>query len=233
MLPYDRLYLELTKKMFSDGKHPSALMQEKYDLITNLMRRGNILIDLGCGPGELLKKSCRNGLFERYIGVDNSRVGIQIARDFSEGLPITFAVAEMATFLKNWKEKAACFTCCDVLEHIPENEITDLLGLIHDRAEPGAQLIISVPNRHGELINRLVHFFWKRRMGLTAEAASWTFPDLHVSLFGVAKWKALLGNSGFSLQTFRAVRFPVFHQDGLAKRLPRLGLCWIFAAVKK
>lgn len=230
---YDRLYEAVEESMFSDGRHPVPLMQKKFRLLLALLRPGRLMLDLGCGPAELIRDAADRNLFERYVGVDDSAKGIEIARKFITDPRVDLHVNDLAAFMEAWGEKADAVVCSDVLEHVPEAKIVETLEHIRRHTNPGADLLITVPNAYGDRVNRIAHRRWlKRTHPLDAEAVG-AFPDQHISLFPWRKWRRLLRQHGFEPYLFRSVGFPVFSSDWLCRRLPWAGLCWLIAARRR
>ena len=81
---------------WSDGSraplslNPNALSTTRYDDTARLLRNeGGELLELGCGTGDLTLALADR--FEKLVGLDLSRSGIEIARKRKQEAPLTIA----------------------------------------------------------------------------------------------------------------------------------------------
>ncbi len=227
---YDHLYEATEEILYRRGRHVTPLTQTRIRLLLSLLQPGRMFLDLGCGPAELIRDACEQNLFDRYVGVDASARGIAIGLKYIHNPRIELHVADITTFLAQWNEMADCVVCSDILEHLPEAQIMDVLRLVRERMMPGASLIITVPNAYGDRFNRIAHHrLISREKALDMDIFR-AFPDLHISLFSKQKWWRLLQSHGFELGLFRSVDFPIIHSEWLCRQFPQAGLGWLFKA---
>ena len=114
--------------------------------------RGARILDLGCGPGYMLKLLQTEG-FTNLNGIDISEEQIAIAR--RRGLNVE--KADAIEFLANLKESYEVIFGLDFLEHFHKGEIFNLLPLIHRSLSPGGILIIQTPNGQGLFSRQVIY----------------------------------------------------------------------------
>ncbi len=98
------------------------------------------ILDIGCGDGRLLSLlGSRNESFS-CTGIDPSERAIALARAINPGL--RFICGRAADL----DEKFIMVNCSEVLEHIPENEISSFVSAAARCVKPGGTLLVSVPS---------------------------------------------------------------------------------------
>jgi len=129
---YDECYLtsEKYKQHYQD-----LIYFVVWDYVRTKLHTTDKLLDLGCGPGHLAHL-LHDFKFEHYIGIDFSKVGIQLAK---HKVPrFTFIEADLRNLdysnYSNYK-----FISIETLEHL-ENDIALIKKL------PKNSIIFSVPN---------------------------------------------------------------------------------------
>ena len=100
-------------------------------------------MDLGCGCGYLLQVLEKNG-YKNLFGVEIDKKQMENAK---KNLKFTkLYKIEITKFLKKVKDKFDIIILYDVIEHIPKNNIINLLNLIYKRLNNNGILIIKTPN---------------------------------------------------------------------------------------
>lgn len=106
------------------------------------LSRDSVILDLGCGAGELLLAFQQLG-FQNLGGCDLSEQQIELAKTISTKV----VVANLFDFLiAQQDESVDVVTLFDVIEHLSRQETFDLFGLIRTKLRRGGILIGHVPN---------------------------------------------------------------------------------------
>jgi SAM-dependent methyltransferase len=95
------------------------------------------VLEVGCGDGRFIGMLAPQ--IPRRVGVDLSVRAIRFAKAFHP--EVEFRAADAATLDETFDVVAAI----EVLEHIPDEEISSFLRLLEERATPGGHVVISVP----------------------------------------------------------------------------------------
>lgn len=113
------------------------------DLIKEIEQKKGKVLDLGCGFGRFLyflkKSGCKN-----VTGVDLSGEELAICKKLFPHYH--FFKKDIFSFLKETKNKFDLIHMAFVLEHIPCNQLIDLLKLIHNHLAINGKIVIVVPN---------------------------------------------------------------------------------------
>lgn len=158
-------------------------IRSKHRLLAGHQPAGNVL-DLGCGTGDFLHYLQKHGY--RSLGVEVSPNARKIAE--AKGLQVVHelqAIDSSRTF--------DALTLWHVLEHVPDPKNT--LQELHRKSNPGAFLIIAVPDRESWDAN---HYgpYW----------AAWDVPR-HLSHFRQRDIAKILHETGFNLVQTRRMWF--------------------------
>jgi SAM-dependent methyltransferase len=113
-----------------------------------LRRRGGPILDLGCGPGYLLRHlHARVGRRHALVGADFSPKTVERARQLCEGLdpPPAFKVVEgYPTPFADGSFDA--IYSVEVVEHLPDDVLGAMLDDAYRLLAPGGMLVITTPN---------------------------------------------------------------------------------------
>jgi SAM-dependent methyltransferase len=192
-------------------KNPSHLMHKKMKLVLDYVRRGESLIDIGCGTGEFIVQLRER--FNRLVGIDTSSHAIEFtARRVGKGRNILLECGELDSFHFPTEHFDVCL-CLDVLEHV--KDLSSLLQEIHRILRPGAEMIVTVPNWYDMIVSGILRI-----------------DPLHINTFTPWRWMKLLKRAGFKIKIYRAVDFPILKLDFLARKIPFLGMCIIIVAFR-
>jgi len=96
------------------------------------------LLDAGCGEGMFIKLLSDLNI-ARLAGVDLSKKAVAFAQAFNPG--ITFHQQPLSQLSETYD----LVTAIEVLEHIPDDSITDFIGDLLGKVRSGGHLLISVP----------------------------------------------------------------------------------------
>lgn len=87
----------------------------------SLVRRGETILDVGCGAGVNYEVLAAHGRADGYVGVDPSEPSIEIARGLYPG--VEFYVGDAARLVSQWgPERFDVVLVRHVLEHLPDFE---------------------------------------------------------------------------------------------------------------
>jgi len=169
--------------------------------IRPFMRKGDQVLDYGCGPGYLADKLMLAGF--RVEGLDFSEDTIATVNRKFEGNPL-FLGAYTPERLSDTKLRFNAVTVIEVIEHLYDEQLDVLLENVRSLLEPDGIAIFTTPNEEqleeamilcpvsNQLFNRWQH------------VRSWSQDSL----------SSYLNNSGFEvLQTFTANFSTSFHTD--------------------
>lgn len=96
------------------------------------------LLDVGCGDGRLFKML--KSPVPRMLGVDLAESAVHFARGFNPGAEF------LITDAKDIKEVFDAVVAIEVLEHIPDDDVSGFLKTLAARTKPNGVVIISVPS---------------------------------------------------------------------------------------
>lgn len=98
---------------------------------------GGLLIDVGCGNGNMLKLARQSGW--QTLGIELDAAAVAVAR--AQGLDVIQGGYEE---LARYEGKAGCIICSHVLEHV--HHPLQLLKMLLASLAPGGVLLLSAPN---------------------------------------------------------------------------------------
>ena len=139
---YKQIYEDRWSKYFQSSlgsESSQSLPNETFESISEILRKGNRILDLGCGTGDsgkVLKTS-----FSEIHGCDISETALKEAKDNEvTALCVDFNMGHLP-----YKDKSFdVVTCLEVLEHMLDP--TFLLKEIYRLLLPNGLLIITTPN---------------------------------------------------------------------------------------
>jgi len=151
----------------------TELHEQRLDAVAgHLLATGaRSVLDLGCGPGELLQRLAAHAQFERIVGIDLSATALALAR---EGLGTSLARVELrhASFARADPELAGfeIAALVETIEHIDPNRLGEVEQAVFGSYRPG-KVLVTTPNQeynvlHGMRQGTLRHpdhrFEWPR-----------------------------------------------------------------------
>ena len=187
-------------------------MHKKMKLVLNYVRRGESLIDIGCGTGVFIVQL--RDRFNRLVGIDTSSHAIEFtARRVGKDRNILLECGELDSFHFPAEHFDVCL-CLDVLEHV--KDLPSLLREIHRILRPGAEMIVTVPNWYDMIVSGILRI-----------------DPLHIHTLTPWAWMRLLRRAGFEIKLYRAVDFPILKSDLLARKIYFLGMCILIVAIRQ
>ncbi len=99
------------------------------------------ILEVGCGPGNLLKhfKACG---YENLHGVDLSAEQVDLARQVVPRV----VQGSVFDYLKSSNQKFDLIVGLDLIEHFQKDEVLSFLAACRDALHPGARIILQTPN---------------------------------------------------------------------------------------
>jgi 2-polyprenyl-3-methyl-5-hydroxy-6-metoxy-1,4-benzoquinol methylase len=124
------------------------------------------ILDVGCGLGHFLYFLKTEG-YVHHWGIDLG--GEQIRHCQEKITPQVERVSNTTAYLEERTEQFDAIVFIDVLEHLADDELWQVLSATKDALTPGGRLIVSVPNaacltalmtRYGDLTHRRLFTEW-------------------------------------------------------------------------
>jgi 2-polyprenyl-3-methyl-5-hydroxy-6-metoxy-1,4-benzoquinol methylase len=164
----------------------------KLRLVDAVMRpnQDDVVLDVGCGSGVVADHIAATGA--QVTGLDGNPRAIEFAsRTFQRpNLQFELAAVEEAALPK---ASFSWIVCLELLEHMDDAAVTNLLKRLHRALRPGGRMLITTPNYRGTW--PLVE--WAAdRSGKVAHLAG----DQHVNRFDRAKLGRSLRAAGFRVE---------------------------------
>lgn len=139
------------KDLVAQGYKPLKLLEytSKLQMVASLMEpfQGQRVLDAGCGDGRLCYELRHQNL--ALVGVDYSPQALAFAQAFNYGSGAEFFCQDLRAL--DLPYRFACITLLDTLEHLPHQDIPNLLERLHRHLEPGGRLIVTVPTPNTRL----------------------------------------------------------------------------------
>ena len=104
-------------------------------------RRDSKILDLACGAGHLLY-SLREYGFRDVQGVDDCAGAVARAQRMS----LSAHKSDIFSFLAASHDRFDCITALDIVEHLTQQQASELFGLIRARLNPGGTVIFQTIN---------------------------------------------------------------------------------------
>ena len=137
--PYDHGPYHWFLPYFYDRKYKRAL-----ELVPDLLKPTDLLLDLGCGDGRLTALLARQ--VQLVVGLDNQLLPLQFARLLihADNVKLCRGDVRALLFPNAVFDTVICF---DVIEHIPQEDAHRLITEVHRVLRPGGLFVIVTPNR--------------------------------------------------------------------------------------
>jgi 2-polyprenyl-3-methyl-5-hydroxy-6-metoxy-1,4-benzoquinol methylase len=176
------------KALKSDRAAQRFWHEAKFRLIQRVAIPGknDRVLDAGCGSGTI--SNFLSNYAGSVTGIDSNPSAIDYARDVFKAPNLQFRLGQFDD-LKGDKPFDKIY-CIEVIEHLYEHQVADVLELFYKMTNPGGQLFLTTPNYRSAwpLIERIldryslvakldeaqhVTHFTKRKLGIVSERAGW------------------------------------------------------------
>jgi 2-polyprenyl-3-methyl-5-hydroxy-6-metoxy-1,4-benzoquinol methylase len=186
--------------------------EAKFRLIERIAMpgKGDRVLDAGCGSGTI--SYFLSNYAGNVTGIDSNPSAIDYARDTFKAPNLKFSLGQF-DYLTGDKPFDKIY-CIEVIEHLYENQVADVLSLFYKLTTPGGQLFLTTPNYRSAwpVIERLldrfalvakldeaqhVTHFTKRTLSAVCQHAGWrvrqigTFNGLAAFLAPISRRLAL------------------------------------------
>jgi 2-polyprenyl-3-methyl-5-hydroxy-6-metoxy-1,4-benzoquinol methylase len=141
-------YIDLASKEFKQIKAIDYLEKIFTIIKYSKINSNSNVLDIGCGDGRLIyeiKKHTSN-----IIGIDVSEKAINFAKAFNP--QIKFIVGDITSKKISLEQEFSVITCVDVIEHLPDKKVKQVIDKAYDMLQPDGKLVISVPSTNLKLI---------------------------------------------------------------------------------
>jgi len=145
----DRKNFSLSKHVFWGYEYISYI-----EFVISLIEKKNFksLLDVGCGDGRMIYELNKRLCDKKIEGIDYSKRAIDFARAFN---PLNkFYIGNINNIIN--KDYYDILTLIEVLEHIPEKEISCFIDSLSNKINNGGFLILTTP--HDNLPKNKKHF---------------------------------------------------------------------------
>ena len=176
------------KALKSDRAAQRFWHEAKFRLIERVALPGkqDRVLDAGCGSGTISHfLSLHAG---QVIGMDSNPSAISYASTAYDALNLQFRLGQFEDLVGD--EPFNRVYCIEVIEHLYEQQVTEVLSLFHKMTNPGGELFLTTPNYESawpliewildkfalaaqmDEVQHVTHFT-KRKLAATCERAGW------------------------------------------------------------
>ncbi len=195
------------ESLHSEYLDPFSLMYKKLRIVDKYIHRGECLLDIGIGTGELIELEKQK--FSKIYGIDISEISVNICLNRFQNNKSIHIMQSNINNLKNLfaNESFDYITCCDVLEHIGLEEFTTALDNVYALLKNGGRFIFTGPG-----------MFERIKIVLNIS-------PMHTHSHSSYGWADYIKRAGFKIVAIETVEFPLIHSDFLREKLHIFGKC--------
>ena len=121
--------------------------QKRLRWIMNQLTHEEDVLELGCGTGYMVTLPLKKAGF-KVVGLDLDSSSIEYGRNLAikDGLPPGFLINSS---LEMFEKKVDVIIVSEVLEHLTNKALTELLNVVHTTLRANGRLLVTVPNGYG------------------------------------------------------------------------------------
>jgi SAM-dependent methyltransferase len=154
----------LTVALGSDGQSKIKMEQFKNNYAYFFPKNKNAkILDIGPGKGEMLSCLDRHG-FSDIKAVDISESVVEYVSQLGYNVSL---INDLAVYLSANGDTFDLITMCDVVEHIPKNNVLDIMRAVRNALKKNGLLIVQVPNMQSITANIFRYDDFTHEMGYT------------------------------------------------------------------
>ncbi len=144
------------------------------------------ILEIGPGFGEWLEFLVKEQKYTHVQAIDVSQEVADFCNNIISGS--TSVVEDTQTFLKQHPKSFDVILMFHVLEHIPKQQIPELLATLYDALKPGGKLLIEVPNMANPFTGLNFRFAdFTHEVGFTEQSLQYVLQGAHfreILIFG-------------------------------------------------
>lgn len=152
---YEEYYLRTNPPTEANYRRKAAGYERRLGRLLNQVKPRSVL-DLGCATGMLTKYLVEKGC--DAVGVDINPKLVEIAR---RNVQAEFHVADAAEFAKTCDQKFDLVLLLDILEHIPRDEVVDLLATVRNLISEDGFVLVRTPNMNAIHVAGMFYVDWE------------------------------------------------------------------------
>lgn len=132
--------------------------RQRYGWLRERLEPGDQTIEFGCGTGRLITMPLRAAGYD-VTGIDLDQASVELGQRLlaEHGLP---AECLMVTDLRDVPPGLDAVIASEVLEHLDDDTLSEVMSLFRAKLRPGGKLLITVPGGYSEF--ELENFLWDR-----------------------------------------------------------------------
>ena len=159
---------------------------------------GEIILDIGCGRGEIVEQCVEAGA--RAIGIDYSQAAVEISKETVKEGAVIRASATHLPFKGEVFDKVALL---DVLEHLDKEDTKKCIRDVRRVLRPGGTFIVHTPNRYEKLLYLPRYFYSSFIAKQKISSKAKQYVELgHVNVQSPISLSRMLKKEGFKIKIF-------------------------------
>jgi 2-polyprenyl-3-methyl-5-hydroxy-6-metoxy-1,4-benzoquinol methylase len=148
----------------------------RWNHVLKFARRGDSILDLGCGDGMLAQILFVNKFRpKQYVGLDVRKTAIEKLMSRKVNFPVTgivndIRIGSIGDAASDFLEKFDVVVCFEIIEHFEDKYLDHVLQEIYRVLKPSGYLLLSTPNYDGvHKARNHVHEYYEVELGMHLE----------------------------------------------------------------